>query len=200
MVSHRFRQAQQRSGPRTLVPKARSPRLVEIDRQVLNPDNLHTSGHALDCAGEIIKETHIVSERGGEPDIRHDSDHHVLLEIELAGVKAPRVPEGGEPPGRQDRFQEFAGREGKQLSDICPDRDTWLANAEELVDKRSVKQSIGKRCAKDAERLVEFDVPGSNEDRSDEPSTESTRRHHGIVMVINHSTDLGIWGVLAKRR
>ena len=61
----------------------------------------------------------------------------MLLEIELSRVETPCVTEGGEPPGREDRFQEFASREGKQLSDIGRDRDPGLTNAEELVDKTS---------------------------------------------------------------
>ena len=46
-------------------------------------------------------------------DICHDSDHNVFLEIELAGVETPYVTEGGELPGREDRFQEFAGEIGR---------------------------------------------------------------------------------------
>ena len=72
----------------------------------------------------------------------------MLLRIELPGVETPRVTESGELPGREDRFQEFAGREGKQLGDVCYDCDAGLANAEELVDKRSVKWSIGKCVAR----------------------------------------------------
>ena len=58
--------------------------------------------------------TYIIGEWGG---ICHDSDHHVLLEIELPGVETPCVPEGGELPRREKRLQELASREGKQLSD-----------------------------------------------------------------------------------
>ena len=57
--------------------------------------------------------------------------------------------------------------------------------------------------AKGAKRLAGFDgviinIPCYNEDRSDEPSTEGTRRNRGVVVVINHGTNLGVWGVLAK--
>ena len=62
----------------------------------------------------------------------------MLLGVELAGVEAPCVPEGGELSGRKGRFQEFACREGKQLSDVCRDRNARLTNTEELVDERSV--------------------------------------------------------------
>ena len=55
---------------------------------------------------------------GVESNVRHDSDHDVLLEIELAGVETPCVTEGGELSGREDHIQEFTGREGKQLSDV----------------------------------------------------------------------------------
>jgi len=63
----------------------------------------------------------------------------VLLEIEPPGVETPCVTEGGKLPGWKDCFQEFASWEGEQLSDVGWDRNTWLANAEELVDKPSVR-------------------------------------------------------------
>ena len=128
----------------------------------------------------------------------------MLLEIELSRVKTPCVTESGELSGRKDRFQEFAGREGEQLGDISRDRDTGLTNAEELVDKPSVKQLI-RKCTPRVPSIwqglgntVMIDVPGRDEDCSDEPGTEGTRGHRGIVVVINHSTDLGIWGVLVE--
>jgi len=61
----------------------------------------------------------------------------MFLEIKLPGVETPCIPEGGELPGREDRLQEFASREGKQLGDVGRDRDTGLTNAEELVYKPS---------------------------------------------------------------
>lgn len=66
----------------------------------------------------------------------------MLLEIELPGIKTPRITKDGELPGREDRFQEFASRESKKLSDIGCDGDAGLTDAEELVDKPSVKPSI----------------------------------------------------------
>ena len=63
-------------------------------------------------------ETYIACVWGRESDICHDSDNHVLFKIELPGVETPCVAEGGELPGREDRFQEFSSREGEQLSDI----------------------------------------------------------------------------------
>ena len=92
-------------------------------------------------------ETHIVGEREGESNICHNGDHHVLLEIEFSGVKTPHVTKGSELPGREDRFQEFAGRESKKLSDVGRDRDAGLTDAEELVDKTSVELSISA-CAR----------------------------------------------------
>ena len=41
-----------------------------------------------------------------------------------------------------------------------------------------------------------IDIPGCNEDRPDEPSTECTRRHRWVVVIVNNGTDLGVWGVL----
>ena len=57
--------------------------------------------------------------------------------------------------------------------------------------------------AKGAKRLAGFDgviinIPCCNEDCSDEPSAECICRHHRIVMVVNNSTNLGVWGVLAE--
>ena len=128
----------------------------------------------------------------------------MLLEVKLPRVETPCVSEGSEPPGREDRFQEFACREGKELSDTGRDRNTGLTNAEELVDKSSVKQSISK-CAPrvpsvwwSPKNAVIVDVPGCSEDRSDEPSTEGTRRHCGIIVVVNRSANLGVWGVLKR--
>jgi len=63
-------------------------------------------------------ETYVVSVWESKSNIRHDSDHHVFFEIELPGVKTPRVTKGSELPGREDRFQEFTGRKGEQLSYI----------------------------------------------------------------------------------
>ena len=86
-------------------------------------------------------ETYEVCEWGG---VCHDSDHHVLLEIELSRVETPGVSEGGELPGREDRFQKFSGRKSKKLRDVSGDGNNWLTNAKELVDKTPVKRSIGK--------------------------------------------------------
>ena len=58
-------------------------------------------------------ETYRCSVWGGESNPCHDSDHHVLLGVELAGVKTPRVTKSGELPGREDRFQEFSSRKGE---------------------------------------------------------------------------------------
>ena len=61
----------------------------------------------------------------------------MLLEIKFPGVETPCVPEGGELPGWENCFQELASREGKQLGNVGRDRNTWLANAEELIDEPS---------------------------------------------------------------
>ena len=89
-------------------------------------------------------QTYVVSVWEGESNIRHNSDHHVLLEIELPGVQTPRVTEGGELPSREDQFQEFTSREGQELSDTRCDRDAGLTDAEELVDKPSVEPPISE--------------------------------------------------------
>ena len=57
--------------------------------------------------------------------------------------------------------------------------------------------------AKGAKRLAGFDgviinIPCCNEDRSDEPSTEGTRGDRGVIVVVDHSSNLGVWRVLAE--
>ena len=127
----------------------------------------------------------------------------MFLEIELPGIETPSVTERGELPGREDRFQEFASREGEQLSDICCDSNAGLTNAKELVDETS--ETVDQQtCAgmpsvrQDSENAIVIDIPGCNEDCSDKPSTEGARRHCGIVVVIDHSTNLGVRGVLER--
>jgi len=71
----------------------------------------------------------------------------VLLEIEFPGVKTPRITKGGDLPSREDGFEEFTSREGKQLSDISCDRDAGLTDAKKLVDKRSTELPISE-CAR----------------------------------------------------
>lgn len=53
------------------------------------------------------------SEWGEKSHVCHNSNHHVLLEIEPPGVETPCVAKGDEFPGREDRFQEFASGEGE---------------------------------------------------------------------------------------
>lgn len=56
--------------------------------------------------------THVGDIRGRETDVSHDGDHHMLLHVEMSGVKAPGVPECIEFAGWEDLLQEFTGREG----------------------------------------------------------------------------------------
>jgi len=88
----------------------------------------------------------------------------VLLEVELARVEAPRVTEGREPPGREDRFQEFSGREGKQLSESEQKKEN------EQTQKRieEVQKQTKKKEAK-AEKAKE---EGKDEKEKDEPGIE----------------------------
>ena len=57
VISNRSRQEQKSLGLRTLVPKVGSPRLIEVEWQVLGHDSLQTFGHALDRAGEFTRRT-----------------------------------------------------------------------------------------------------------------------------------------------
>lgn len=54
------------------------------------------------------------------------------------------------------------------------------------------------RNAEDSRNATVIDVPGCNEDRSDNPSTEGARRHLRVIVVINHSANLGVRRVLGK--
>ena len=65
-----------RKGNKDLVAKVASPSLVEVDGEVLCPDNL--SGV-----------------KSGESDVGHDGDDHVLLHVELARVEIPCAAESG---------------------------------------------------------------------------------------------------------
>ena len=87
---------------------------------------------------------YITSVWGRESGICHDNDHHVLLEIESPRVETPRVAKGGELSGREDRFQEFTSRKGKQLSDVGRNQDIRPTNTEELVSKPSVNRPISE--------------------------------------------------------
>ena len=77
VISDRSRQEQKPLGLRTLAPKVGSPRLVEVEWQVLGHDSLQTFGHALDRWH--IYETYIGSIWGGESDVCHNRDQCVLL-------------------------------------------------------------------------------------------------------------------------
>jgi len=50
----------------------------------------------------------------------------------------------------------------------------------------------------DSKHAMVIDIPGCNEDRSNKPSAEGARRHFGVIVVIDHSTNLGVRRVLAK--
>lgn len=138
------------------------------------------------------------------PTFCHNGCHHVLLDIEFAGVEAPCIPQDGELPGQKDCFQEGVSREGEQLSDTSCDRNARLMNAEELVDKPSVKESICQRVPRipsvwqGSRNVMVVDIPGCNEDCSDKPNTKCARGNRGVIMIVNHSTNLGVWRVLAK--
>lgn len=94
----------------TLVTKVTSPWLIEVDREVLNKDDLMHS--VLKWSGGItITGTYVGSIGGSKPDIGHDGDHHMLLHIEFSGVKTPCTSECGKLMSRKDLLQEFTGRE-----------------------------------------------------------------------------------------
>ena len=59
----------------------------------------------------ITGSAYVVDIWGIETSVSHDGDHHVLLHVELAGVKAASVAEGGKSVSRKDLLQEFTGRE-----------------------------------------------------------------------------------------
>ena len=66
-----------RQGNKDLVAEATSPCLVEVEGEVLHPN---------DVSGV----------RGREPNVGHDCDNHMFLHVELARIESPFVAESGE--------------------------------------------------------------------------------------------------------
>ena len=60
------------------------------------------------------------------------------------------------------------------MGDVSTNTDTGVANAEELVDEST----------------------STDEDGADNPGTERTGGHIGIIVVVDNSTDLGVGRVL----
>ena len=88
-----------REGNEDLVDKATGPRLIEVDGEVLHPDD-------------------ISGVRGGEPDIGHDGDNHVLLHVELARVEIPRIAKSGELLFGEDNLEQFASGESSEMRPV----------------------------------------------------------------------------------
>ena len=96
----------------TLVTEVAGPLLIEVRGEML---------HKGDLMHQVLKQSeeitipgsaHRVGIWGGiETDVSHDDDHHVLLHVELSGVKTPGVSEGSKLTSRKDVLQEFACRE-----------------------------------------------------------------------------------------
>ena len=59
----------------------------------------------------IAGSAHVVDIWGIETGVSHDGDHHMLLHVELSGVKTPGVSESGRLASRKDLLQEFTCRE-----------------------------------------------------------------------------------------
>ena len=77
-----------REGNEDLIAELASPGLVEVEREVLNPN---------DVCGVGRRET----------DVCHDCDDHVLLHVELARVEAPGITEGVKLGDGKDGLEQF---------------------------------------------------------------------------------------------
>jgi hypothetical protein len=76
---------------------------------------------------------------------------------------------------RQSLFVEnYRGRDAQQLGNVRTDTDTGVLNAEELVDETT----------------------SSDENCTDDPGTECTGGQIWVIVVVDHSADLGVRRVL----
>src|SRR3569833_934706 len=105
-----------RQADQDLVEEVASIALVEILREVLDPDD-------------------VLGEGGRAGDGRHDGDQEMLLLGERTGVQAVPGPEEGESPVRQPSDSGAADRVRSQLRDVPADVDAGLADGKQLVDE-----------------------------------------------------------------
>ena len=75
-----------------MVAEAAGPRLVEVEGEVLHPDNVSGVG-------------------GSEPDIGHDGNNHVLFHVEFARIEGPGVAESGESLVGEGNLEQLASGE-----------------------------------------------------------------------------------------
>lgn len=78
-----------------MVAKVASPCLVEIEGEVLDPNDFSDV-------------------RSNESDVGHDGDDHVLFHVEPARVKIPPATENGEFLIGKDGLEEFSSRESTE--------------------------------------------------------------------------------------
>jgi len=97
-------------GP-TLVTKVTSPRLIEVDGEVLDKDDLMYPWLGRSRGTTITRKTYVGGIGGGETNVSHDSNRHMLLHVERPGVKTPGISEGGKFPSRKDLLKEPTSRE-----------------------------------------------------------------------------------------
>jgi len=97
-------------GP-TLVTKVTSPRLIEVDREVLDKDDLTHPALGRSRGTTIARKTYVGGIGGGETNVSHDGNHHMLLHVERSGVETPGISEGSKSPSRKDLLKEPTNRE-----------------------------------------------------------------------------------------
>jgi hypothetical protein len=93
-----------------LVTEVAGPLLIE-EEVLLHDDLMHQVLDTVRRNYNRRERSRRVGIWGIEAGVSHDGDHHMLLHVELAGVKAPGVSEGGKLASRKDLFQEFTCRE-----------------------------------------------------------------------------------------
>jgi hypothetical protein len=105
-------------GNQDLVAEVTSVLLIEVLRQHLGPDDVLRVRQALGSVG-------------------HNSDEHMFLFVEPAGIQAVLLTEDLKPVIRHPSLPRLSDREGQQLGDIGLDTDERLADTEQLMGRQN---------------------------------------------------------------
>jgi len=94
-----------------LIAKVASPWLIEVDGEVLYKDDLMYLVSKGSGGIAITGRTHVGGVGGGEADVSHNGDHHMLFRVEFSRVEAPGISEGGKLMSRKNLLHKFTCRE-----------------------------------------------------------------------------------------